>query len=76
MTTNLKEIGLAYDSNQVLKVPSAKEDRVKLVKLVNGFLEEDGNATKLKPAEVPRPKGFVMDKLEEDANALRESNFR
>lgn len=76
MTTNLSDIGLAYDSNQVLKVPSAKAQRVKLVKLVNGFLEEDGNAKTVKTDEVPRLKGFVMDKLEEDANALRESNFR
>lgn len=76
MTSNLNDIGLGYDANKVLAVPSAKADRVKLVKLVNGFLEEDDLVTKVQPADVPRTKGFVMEQMEEDANALRESHFR
>lgn len=75
MTTNLNEIGLGYDSNKVLKVPNVREERLKFVKLVNGIVEEDnGKKTTVEPP--PRPKGHVMKKLEEDANALRESHFR
>lgn len=75
MTTNMNEIGLGYDPNKVIKVPNYKQDRLKMVKLVNGFLEEE-NEKKKATEEVVRPKGYVMEQLEEDANAPRESGFR
>lgn len=75
MSANIRDIGLGFDANQVLKLPSAKAERIKLVRLVNGFVEEDV-ATKTEQAAVPRPKGYVLEKLEADANALRESHFR
>lgn len=77
MTTNLKEIGLAYDPNKVIKIPNAKEERIKYVKKINGFYEEDNDKT-VEPRDntEQRPKGFVMTKMEEDANALRQSHFR
>lgn len=74
MTTNLNEIGLAYDPNKTVKVPNAKEQRLKLVKKIHGFLEEDNDTSHR--IETARPKGFVMEQLEADATALRESNFR
>lgn len=75
ITANLNEIGLGYDPNKVIKVPNNKQDRLKMVKLVNGFVEEE-DGKKQAAEEVARPKGYVMEKLEEDANALRESGFR
>lgn len=75
ITSNLKEIGLAWDPNKVIKIPNAREERTKLVKIMRGFIEED-NPTDIEPQPPQRPKGFVMDEMEADANALRESNFR
>lgn len=43
------------------------------MKKLHGFVEED-NAEE--PMPVKRSKGFVMEQMEADANALRESNFR
>lgn len=74
MTTNLNEIGLAMDPNKTVKVPNVKQERLKLIKKLHGFSEEDDD--KNQPIAVSRPKGFVMEQLEADANALRESNFR
>lgn len=76
MTTNLKEIGLAYDPNQTIKIPNAKQARIKLIRKMNGFIEEDNYETNPSENVQKRPKGFVMEQLEEDANALRESRLR
>lgn len=75
ITSNLKEIGLAWDPNKVIKIPNAREERKKLMKRMHGFIEEDNPADN-KPQPPQRSKGFVMDEMEADANALRESNFR
>lgn len=75
MTANLNEIGLGYDPNQVLKVPSAMGERIKFKKLLNEPIQEVMEK-KVEENVTPRPKGFLMEKLEQDANALRESNFR
>lgn len=75
ITSNLKEIGLGWDANKVIKIPNAREERTKLIRKMQGFVEED-NPTDIKPQPAQRPKGFVMDEMEADANALRESNFR
>lgn len=72
----MKEIGLGWDPNKVIKIPNAREERTKLMKQMrHGFTEED-NPTDSEPKESHRPKGFVMEEMEADANALRESNFR
>lgn len=75
MTANLNEIGLGYDPNQVLKVSSAMGERIKFKKLLNEPIQEVMEK-KVEENVTPRPKGFLMEKLEQDANALRESNFR
>lgn len=69
----MKEIGLGWDANKVLGIPSARAERKKLIKQLHGFVEEE-NPTEA--TEIQRPKGHVMQQMEEDANALRESNFR
>lgn len=69
----MKAIGLGWDPNKVIKIPNANEDRLKTMKKLHGFVEED-NAEE--PMPVKRSKGFVMEQMEADANALRESNFR
>lgn len=75
ITTNLKEIGLGWDPNKVIKIPNAREERRNLIKRMRGFVEEDNPST-IKPSPQRRSKGFVMEEMEADANALRESNFR
>lgn len=67
-------MGLAYDSNKIIGIPTAKQTRMQQIKYVNGFVEEDIN-------DVPKKqryhsKDFVAKKLEADANDLRESGFR
>lgn len=75
ITSNLRDIGLGWDPNKVIKIPNAREERKKLIKRMHGFIEED-NPSDNEPQANHRPKGFVMDEMEADANALRESNFR
>lgn len=74
ITSNLKDIGLGWDPNKVIKIPNARDQRAKLAKKMHGFTEED-NTSESKP-QIKRSKGFVMEQMEADANALRESNFR
>lgn len=76
LTTNLKEIGLGYDPNLVIPIRNSKQERLKLIKQLNGFVEEDNIAPDDEAQQQRRPKGFVMGQLEADANALRVSNFR
>lgn len=73
ITANLKDIGLGWDPNKIIKIPNAHEGRLQAIKKMHGFVEEDNNA---EPQPVKRSKGFVMEQMEADANALRESNFR
>lgn len=75
ITANLRDIGLGWDPNKVIKFRNAKEERRNLIKKMHGFTEEDNDATET-PKPVIRSKGFIMEKMEADANALRESNFR
>lgn len=76
ITTNLREIGLGYDPNKVIAIPNARRERLQLIKKLHGFVEEDNNGDDPNAATQQRPKGFVMEQLEADANALRVSNFR
>lgn len=76
ITTNLNDIGLGYDPNKVIKIPNAKQQRLQMVKLINGFVEEDNDKLNPSIGNQQRAKGFVMEEMEATANALRESNFR
>lgn len=75
ITSNLRDIGLGWDPNKVIKIPNARDERVQMIKKMHGFVEED-NTPKSETEPVKRSKGFVMEQMEADANALRESNFR
>ncbi|XP_055302180.1 nucleolar protein 16 [Sitodiplosis mosellana] len=74
ITSNLKEIGLGWDPNKVIKITNAHDERVRMIKKMHGFIEEDNDSAE--PQPIKRPKGFVMEQMEAEANALRESNFR
>lgn len=74
ISTNLKEIGLGWDPNKVIGIPSARSERIKMIKQMQGFVEEDNPPEE--PIEVRRPKAHVLEQMEIDANALRESKFR
>jgi hypothetical protein len=65
---NLNDMGLAYDSNKALKIPSAKE--------LLQPMECDGESSKCgEEMNVPR-KNYVARDLEDDAKAPRVKNFR
>lgn len=79
MTGNLHDMGLAKDVNQLFPIPTAKEQRLRVVKKAHGFIETDLTDDLQQPAKakkVVRRKQHVVDNLERDANALRESGFR
>lgn len=88
MTGNLRDMGLAKDVNQVFSIPTAKEQRLVAIKRACGFVETDivddngadsttsaASTTKHKKTHTPSKK-HIIDQLETDANALRESGFR
>lgn len=77
---NLYDMGLVSDISQVLAIPTAKQQRLQQIKKhQSGFLvedlEEDEKAKAAKPAVV-RTRKHVVDDMERDANALRESGYR
>jgi hypothetical protein len=79
--SEIHDMGLVYDSNKALGLPSYRQNRKTVMKIVNGFVEEDlDDVVKTEPTEdtpaAQFPKGHVVQKLEEDANALRVSNYR
>lgn len=89
MTGNLQDMGLAKDVNQVFGIPTAKEQRLGVVKKAYGFIETDvadgvidttsSRSSTARPGSSNTKKAHkqhVVDQLEEDANALRESGFR
>lgn len=72
-------MGLVFDANKALGLPNNRENRKKVIKLVNGFYEEDLESSDEEGEEkvkTPRPKGFVAEQLEKEANELVESKFR
>ncbi|XP_055643032.1 nucleolar protein 16 [Toxorhynchites rutilus septentrionalis] len=75
LATNIKEMGLVYDVNKSIPVPNSKQERKKLAKYVNGFLEEDASDAEV-DLESKFPKIHVTQQLEKDANEHGESRFR
>lgn len=74
LTTNINQMGLIYDVNKSLPVPSYKSERLKKKKVDNGFVEEDQSASEGEATKYL--KQGVVDELEKAAKALRESRFR
>lgn len=76
MNGNLYDMGLCSDISQVLAIPTAKQQRLKQIKEQSGFLVEDLlEKEDVKPVAV-RAKKHIVDDMERDANALRESGYR
>ncbi|XP_037947287.1 nucleolar protein 16 [Teleopsis dalmanni] len=71
---NFREMGLSSDPNKTVPIPSFKNDRLKIVKIVNGFMEEEIEEEE-KPKMKPR-RGHVAEKLEEIAKDRGESLLR
>lgn len=70
---NYFDMGLATDANKSIPLPSFKQNRLKVVKLANGFIEED---IEEEPLPKPRRKAFVADILENEAREPREHKLR
>lgn len=85
-------MGLAFDTNKALSVPNNRDHRKHIIRVVNGFVEEDdldikkeemiddeevfGDIDKSQNNSKTRVKAFVAEKLERDANEYVESRFR
>lgn len=75
---NLTEMGLSLDPNKTITIPNTKQERLKIIKVVNGFIEEeiDPNKQQKEKTNSFRSKDFVVQKLENEANKIRESQLR
>ncbi|KAM7361946.1 nucleolar protein 16 [Cochliomyia hominivorax] len=71
--TNFKEMGLSVDPNKSVPIPNYKKDRLKLTKIVNGFVEEEINEEDLKPVA---KRGHVVNELEDLAKQKADSQLR
>ncbi|KAI8124588.1 hypothetical protein FF38_02785 [Lucilia cuprina] len=71
--TNFKEMGLSADPNKAVPIPNFKKDRLKITKLVNGFVEEELNEKDVKPVA---KRGHVVNELEEMAKQKADSQLR
>lgn len=91
LAKNLDDMGLAFDTNKALSVPNNREQRKHIIRVINGFVEEED--LDIKEEEVTdeedvleeddktqskskRVKAYVAEKLERDANEYVESRFR
>ncbi|KAJ8683464.1 hypothetical protein QAD02_019256 [Eretmocerus hayati] len=70
--SNLTQMGLVYDPNQVLKIPSVKKEMLKVVQ--NGKERDDSEDEPMEP-DVPK-KLHVVQSLEEQAKWPRAKLFR
>nr|XP_014092553.1 nucleolar protein 16 [Bactrocera oleae] len=73
---NFHEMGLSSDPNKAVPIPNFKQHRLKTVKVVNGFIEEEIDDEELNERITDRPRGYVIEQLEADANAPRERLLR
>lgn len=81
-------MGLVFDTNKSFAVPNNRADRKKIVRIVNGFMEEDLSDNEIKKEELSdedeepqnnksgRTKEHVAKILEQQANEFVESRFR
>ncbi|XP_058450059.1 nucleolar protein 16 [Malaya genurostris] len=79
LTSNIRQMGLAFDVNKAIPVPNAKRERLQVAKYVNGFLEEDivkSEKPKTKQSKRKLSKIHVRHQLEKEANEYVESRFR
>ncbi|CAK1555399.1 unnamed protein product [Leptosia nina] len=71
---NLQDMGLANDPNKVIKIPSYKEEKLKIAKqIVN---PDDTDTKEPRVTKKKSRKKVVAKKLEEEAKAPRERRFK
>ncbi|XP_075146195.1 nucleolar protein 16 [Haematobia irritans] len=71
--TNFREMGLAVNPNKSVPIPNFKSDRLKMTKIVNGFVEEEITDEDIK--QTPK-RGHVVHDLEEMAKQKADSKLR
>lgn len=72
---NLKDMGLAYDANEVLKIPNVKHEMLEEVRRkVAG--NEDSSDHESEEMNVTAAKNYVAEKLEAEAKIPRERLFQ
>lgn len=64
-------MGLVFNVNKTFSAPNYKQNKTAIIKLANGFVEED-----VQEEPVEFPKQHVVEKLEKSAKELRESKFK
>jgi len=69
VTKNINGMDLIFNINKKFPTPNCKQNKTAMNKLVNGFVEEDVQKPEF-------PKMHVVERLENSANELRESNFK
>lgn len=68
--TNLKEMGLAYDASEVIKIPNVKQEMLKDVKRI--LVDESLSDQEDESMDVTPAKNYVAETLEAEAKAPRE----
>ncbi|XP_055688075.1 nucleolar protein 16 [Lutzomyia longipalpis] len=85
VSKNFRNMGLSSDPNAAIPFRKTQRERVRIIQenLSQGIIPHEINSNALAPEEGKKkktkkrpPKGFVAKKLEENANAPRESGFR
>lgn len=72
---NLEEMGLSYDPNETIKIPKTK-DKLKSIQIMGKpFLNNEWDVEDVKEPII-LAKGYIVNKLEEDAKAPRVKLFR
>ncbi|KAG7190811.1 hypothetical protein KM043_006881 [Ampulex compressa] len=73
--TNLDQMGLAYDANEVLQIPNVKRE---LVEDAKSKFREDESMSESEGEDIPvePTKVYVSKELEAEAKAPREKTFR
>uniref|UniRef100_A0A1A9WF57 Nucleolar protein 16 n=1 Tax=Glossina brevipalpis TaxID=37001 RepID=A0A1A9WF57_9MUSC len=72
--TNFKEMGLSVNPNKTIGIPNYKAERLRLTKLVNGFVEEQLTEEELQ--EFKPKRGEVINQLEELAKEKGDTKLR
>lgn len=73
-------MGLVFDANKALAIPNFREERRKVARIINGFVEEDassdGDSEHQQVSTPEKPKKHVAETLEAASKELVESRFR
>ncbi|KMQ97216.1 nucleolar protein 16-like protein [Lasius niger] len=70
---NLKDMGLAYDANEVVQIPNAKHEMLEEARRI---VREDESLSDHEAEDATPAKNYVAEKLEAEAKAPRERLFK